>query len=72
MIRCDEQNERFIDGSVFGDGAHAEIFWALHLGNGSFDGGHASSVGGREAPVRTEPRPTILSDALILEAINGH
>ena len=31
MIRCGERNERFINGSAFGDGSAARIFWALHL-----------------------------------------
>jgi hypothetical protein len=31
MTRCGEPNERFIDGSVSGDGSSARIFWALHL-----------------------------------------
>jgi hypothetical protein len=31
MTRCNKRNERFIVGSVFGDGAPARILWALHL-----------------------------------------
>jgi hypothetical protein len=31
MTRCGEGNERFIDGSVFGDGSAAGIFWRCIL-----------------------------------------
>jgi hypothetical protein len=56
--RCGERNERFIDGSVFGYGLR-QVFWALHLTAVRLWGGYAFSRVSREAPVRTEPLPTI-------------
>jgi hypothetical protein len=67
MTRSGEWNERFIGGSVFGDG--------FRLGSSGFIlqrfvcwGSHVVR-GGRDTPVRTEPRPTILSDVLCLERL---
>jgi hypothetical protein len=49
-------------------GCHSDLLGSASC-SGSFVGVHASSAGGRETPVRTEPRPTILNDALCFEQI---
>jgi hypothetical protein len=65
MTRCGERERAFIDGSVFGDGSPAGIFWARHVAT-------VRSWGFTRRPraaVRTEPLPTAVSDALCLEQI---
>jgi hypothetical protein len=54
MTRCGERNERFVNGSIFGDGSRPGVFWALYLLAVRLWGSRVVRVG-RETLVRTEP-----------------
>jgi hypothetical protein len=67
MIRCGGRNERFFDGSVFGEGSPARIFWALHLAAVSLLGFTRRPRVTPGSPGSDGASPTILSDPLSLE-----
>jgi hypothetical protein len=67
MTRSGERNERFIGGSVFGGGSSWDLLGFILQRFVCW--GSPVVRGGRDTPVRTEPCPTILSDALCRERL---